>query len=384
MSSIRVLHGADFHLDSPFSLKSPREAERRRTELRSDLSSVMVYIRMQKVQLCLLSGDLFDGEAVTPETRALLERELSSCPDCRFFLSPGNHDPLSPSSPYRQMRLPENVHVFGAQKECVRLDELGVDVYGFGFDGKNGGQNPLFGYPPRDPSRLNILVCHGELDGSGENGPFTRADLAACGFDYVALGHIHKGTGLQCEQTANGPVYWAYPGCLEGRGFDETGEKGVLFGTLEKADAQADLLADLQFVRMSKRRYEIASCDVTGCDRLDALEKVRALARGYGADTTLRVVLTGEVKDGLLLLPEELSASEGACAVETVDKTVLAPDFTSIEQSGTLKGAFFRLMREKGANAADGADSALYDEALKYGLLALDDRNIADIDFQGF
>ena len=376
MPAIRILHGADFHLDSPFSLRSPREAERRRTELRSDLSSVMLYIRLQRIQVCLLSGDLFDGESVTPETSALLERELSSCPDCRFFRSPGNHDPLTPSSPYRRMRLPENVHVFGPQKERVRLDELGVDVYGFAFDGADCPENPLTGYPPRDPDRVNLLCCHGDLDGRSGYGSFTRADLAASGFDYVALGHIHKGTGLQCEQTAAGRVYWAYPGCLEGRGFDETGEKGVLCGTVEKGKV------DLQFVRISKRRYELADCDVTSCTRLEALERVRALARTYGADTTLRVFLTGEVKDGLLLLPEEITPPDGACAVETVDRTVLAPDLTAIEQSGTLKGVFFRLMREK--QEVPGADAELYEQALRYGLLALDGRNVADVDFEGF
>ena len=109
---IRILHLADLHLDSPFSLRSPREAERRRTELRSDLSSVMMYIRAQKVDICLIAGDLFDGESVTPETRALLERELSSCPSCRFFLAAGNHDPLTEASPYKVMALPANVHDF--------------------------------------------------------------------------------------------------------------------------------------------------------------------------------------------------------------------------------------------------------------------------------
>ena len=139
---------------------------------------------------------------------------------------------------------------------------------------------------------------------------------------------------------------------------------------------------DLQFVRISKRRYELADCDVTSCTRLEALERVRALARTYGADTTLRVFLTGEVKDGLLLLPEEITPPDGACAVETVDRTVLAPDLTAIEQSGTLKGVFFRLMREK--QEVPGADAELYEQALRYGLLALDGRNVADVDFEGF
>ncbi len=369
--AIRILHCADLHLDSPFSLHAPREAERRRTELRSDLSSIMMYIRAQKVQLCLISGDLFDGESVTPETRVLLEREFSSCPDCRFFLSPGNHDPLVAASPYRIMSLPANVHVFGPQKERVRLDELGTDVYGFGFDLRNGAENPLQGYPARDPERLSILCCHGELDGGAgsRNGPFSRADIASCGFDYVALGHIHKGTGLQRE----GRVYWAYPGCIEGRGFDETGYKGVLFGTLEKGHA------DLQFVRISKRRYEVAACDVTGCDRLQALDRVRALARTFGADTALRLVLTGEVRSGLLLFPEEIGTGpEFPYAVEFSDRTTLAPDFTELEQNNTLKGVFYRLMREKIARGEASED------ALKYGLLALEDRNIADLDLQGF
>lgn len=361
---IRILHFADLHLDSPFSLRSVREAERRRTELRSDLSSIMMYIRAQKVDICLIAGDLFDGESVTPETRVLLERELSSCPSCRFFISPGNHDPLTEGSPYKVMNLPENVHVFSPQKSAVRLDDLGVDVYGFAFDGKNDRNNPLKGYPALDETRINLLCCHGDLDGGAESpyGAFTRADIASSGFDYVALGHIHKGTGLQCE---NG-VYWAYPGCVEGRGFDETGEKGVLFGALEKGNAA------MKFIRIAKRRYEIVPVDVTGMERMQALETMRETARHYGEDTVLRFVLGGETKKGFVFLPEEFEGAGYPQSVELVDQTVLAPDFTELEQNGTLAGVFYRLMRDKIARGEASED------ALKYGLLALEDRNVAD------
>lgn len=371
---IRILHCADLHLDTPFSLHTPREAERRRTELRADFTSVTLYIRTYGVQLCLISGDLFDSEVVTPETRALLEKELAACPDCQFVIAPGNHDPLGAHSPYRLLHWPAHVHVFSPQKECVHLEDLNTDVYGFGFDGTNGRQNPLTGYPKKDASRLNILCCHGEWNGGSdsENAPFSRADLAGCGFDYVALGHIHKGTGVQREQD----VFWAYPGCIEGRGFDETGEKGVLVGTLDKG------AADLSFFRISKRRYEIATCDVGGCDRMQALERARAVVRAYGADTALRLLLQGEVCDGLLLLPEELTDGVGApYALEIVDQTRLTPSFTELEQSGTLKGVFYRWVQEQ---KQETSDPDLLDEVLRYGLLALDDRNIADLDLQGF
>lgn len=362
---IRVLHCADLHLDTPFTLLSLREGERRRTELRSDLSSIMLLIRKAEVQVCLMSGDLFDGARMTKETRALLEREFASCPDCRFFISPGNHDPLDACSPYRTLRLPENVHVFGAAKERVELKELGADVYGFAFDGKSERQNPLTGYPFRNPERINLLCCHGELNGGAgsENGPFAERDLGACGFDYVALGHIHKGTGLQCE---NG-VYWAYPGCIEGRGFDETGPKGVLLGNIGKGEA------DMRFVRICKRRYEIADCDVSGCGRREALERVRALARSFGGDTALRVRLTGTVKEPFLFLPEEVGEPpEYPYSVGFSDRTLLEPDFTELEKSSTLKGVFYRLMKEKIASGE--AD----EQALRYGLLALDGGNVAD------
>lgn len=362
---IRILHLADLHLDTPFSLYSGREAERRRTELRSDLSSVSLLIRKAEVQICLISGDLFDSGNVTKETAERLQKELASCPDCRFFISAGNHDSLSETSPYATLDFPPNVHIFGPEKECVHLDDLGADVYGFSFDGSNGNGNPLTGYPEKDASRINLLCVHGELGGRADspNAPFTQKDLGECGFDYVALGHIHKGTGLQCE---NG-VYWAYPGCIEGRGFDEPGYKGVLLGNIEKGKAE------LQFVRIAKRRYEIAECDISGLERVDAIEKLRALARPYGEDTALRIILTGEVKTPLLFLPEEIGLPpEYPYAIECKDETVLAPDLTELEQSSTLKGVFYRMMKEKIENGE--ADEL----ALRYGLLALDGRSVID------
>ena len=362
---IRFLHCADLHLDAPFSLRSPGEAERRRTELRGDLSSLMLYIRQQKVELCFISGDLFDGNAVTADTLSLLERELASCPECRFFLSPGNHDPLTAGSPYRTMHLPENVFVFGSEKQRVRLEDLGVDVYGFGFDGRNGGTNPVLGYPKLDPAKINILCCHGDLEGGNGSPycPFTLADLERSGFDYVALGHIHKGTDLQKA----GEVFWAYPGCIRGRGFDETGYKGFLFGAMEKGNVAA------KFIPVSNHRYEVVSVDVTGLTRMEAVEKLKKTAVPYGRETVLRMILTGEVPEGLLIQPEEISrGAEYPASIEIKDHTVPAPKFTELEAANTLKGVFYRLMSEKIEKGE------IPPEALKYGLLALDDRNVAE------
>ena len=332
--------------------------------MRSDLSTISLQIRTHGIQVCLICGDVFDSDHVTNETKAILERELGNCPDCQFFIAPGNHDILCEGSPYHTMKLPDNVHLFPSERTCFHLDELNADVYGYAFDGKNGNQNPLVGWQVERPERLNILCVHGDLDAADSPyGPFAKSDIGSSPFDYVALGHIHKGTGVQCE---NG-VFWAYPGCMEGRGFDETGYKGVLAGTLEKGKAE------LSFCRISKRRYEIAECDVDGCGQLEALERARSVARPFGEDTILRLVLTGVTKEGILLLPETVAFDTGTTpTIEIVDRTTVNPGYTDLETSATIKGVFYRLMREK----IDRGEAT--EEALKYGLLALDGKEIAD------
>ena len=81
---------------------------------------------------------------------------------------------------------------------------------------------------PRD-GRIHLMALHGDVEGKGRYGPIALEDIAASGLTYLALGHIHACSGLQKA----GDTYWAYPGCPEGRGFDELGDKGVLVVTVD-------------------------------------------------------------------------------------------------------------------------------------------------------
>lgn len=130
---LKVFHCADLHLDAPFSLFTPGEADRRRIELRSAFTSAVLFARSNGADIFIISGDLFDGDYVTRDTCELLAGQFASFPTCRFFIAPGNHDPYNDASPYKRVAFPDNVHIFTGEKERVRLDELGVDVYGVGF-----------------------------------------------------------------------------------------------------------------------------------------------------------------------------------------------------------------------------------------------------------
>lgn len=372
MDSVRIFHMADAHLDAPFSSLPPREADSARLSLKSAFAASVLAAKNRSAQLFFIAGDLFDGACVTPDTKELVCRVIASFPECRFFIAPGNHDPQGAASHYGRLDMPKNLHVFGA-KEAVRIDELGVDVYGCGMGAYDPAESPVCGYPALDAGRINILVCHGDLGGRDpEYAPITREEIGRSGFDYVALGHIHKCSGVLCE---NG-VHYAYPGCIEGRGFDETGEKGALFGTVSKGDAQ------LSFLPLARRKYAAVTLDLTGVgERAEAMELIRAALRGYGGDTRVRLTLTGATDGAFAIKPEGLDGGGSLPAyVEIADKTLPAPRLTDIEKENTLRGVFCRRLQARLATLdAESRQYAACVKALKLGLAALDGRDVTGV-----
>lgn len=199
------------------------------------------------------------------------------------------------------------------------------------------------------------------MDGKGRYGPIPRADIAASGLAYLALGHVHAGSGLQWE----GGTAWAYPGCPEGRGFDELGEKGGLWVTLD------DGAISVEFVPLARRRYRIVEADVSRAERPeDAL--LAALPEDAGADI-LRVLLTGESGvEGLDLAPLA-RLLEGRCySADLRDMTRVRRDLWSRAEEDTLTGLFLRRMRERLAAAGDGDERAALERAVRFGLAALE------------
>ncbi len=369
---VKVFHCGDIHLDSPFSLFSPREAEQRRMELRASFTSALMFARECKADIFLISGDLFDSEYVTRDTKEMLIKEFSKLTDMKIFISAGNHDPFTSDSIYETTQFPPNVYVFKTEREVVHLDDLGVDIYGFSFGSKELLSSPVANWNIENKDRINILLCHGDTTSSASTtGPITKKEIAQSGFDYIALGHIHKSTGLLKE----GNTYYSYPGCIEGRSFDELGYKGAMYGVVEKGNA------DMRFRVFSKKRYEIAEIDISQAEtKTDALEIIRNGIRTFNQDTALRLVLIGEVKEPFLIRGMDIGKGyEYPYYIEIIDKTSLRPSKTDLEQSNTLKGAFFRKTLSEMENLSpESQEAQILALALKYGISALDDRNVSD------
>ena len=298
---LKVLHGADFHLDSPFSGLKPDAAARRRGEQRELLARLTDLAREREADLVLLSGDLLDGDLVFRETVQALARALGEIP-CPVFLAPGNHDWYGPQSPYAALEWPGNVHLFtGPELGAVRLPELGCTVWGAAFCAPRQSASPLRGFhAPAEGVQLAVL--HGEVAAQGDYGPISEEDIAASGLDYLALGHVHQYSGLRRA----GETFWAYPGCPEGRGFDELGEKGVLWLEVEKGRTEAE------FVPLCRRRYQILSVDLTG----QADPAAAVLAALPSVKLTGVTVSTHEMPSGVSSTAEGLSFDGSTALVQ--------------------------------------------------------------------
>lgn len=281
---LTFLHGADFHLDSPFQSLPPDQAAERRQEQRQLLTRLASTARETQAQLIFLAGDLFDSQRVRPETLELLLDTLEEL-EAQVFIAPGNHDPYTAASPYARLPWPSHVHIFSSPyPERVELPHLGAVVYGSAFLSSHRVDSPLLDLQTADEGLVTFGCFHGDTSTPfSRYGPITQEEIARSGLDYLALGHHHTASGIR---TA-GPTYYAWPGCPEGRGFDETGEKGVLAVTVDDQGA-----VSVRFVPLAGRRYEIVEADVTGKD--SAEEALREVLPASPTGDCCRIILTGQ------------------------------------------------------------------------------------------
>ena len=363
---IRFLHGADFHLDSAFgALPAQRAAERRR-ESRELLFRLADYVNGHDIDLVLLAGDLFDSASPFRETGEQLAAALGQM-RARVFVAPGNHDWYGPGSPWETETWPENVTVFRVRAmTAAEVPELDLVVHGAAFTGPEQPESLLAGFTAPADGKVHIGLLHGELDGAEDRyDPIRREEVSASGLAYLALGHVHK----RMEPLTLGRTVCAWPGCLEGRGFDELGEKGFYKGTISDSGE-----VSLTFVPFARHRYEILEVDVTGKDPRVAVEA--ALPPDTAGDL-YRILLTGETAEGgagAAALREALA--DRFDTLEVRDRTRMAEDLWQRAGEDSLRGLFLRELLARREAAEDEAARAEIDLAARFGLAALDHRDL--------
>ena len=209
----KFIHAADLHLGFKYKSKTlGARSEERKNELFITFERLINYANENKIDLIVLSGDLFERDALTyTETKHMMSIIDSYYGNIVF--SCGNHDYYT--NDYLFNNFTKNLHVF-KRNSFERMD-IAENISIYGASWLNSLENGFaIDRVELDKDRFNIASLHGDIaDGKYK---IDIEPLLATSFDYIALGHIHK-SGKVAENTY-------YPGSLEPLDFGELGEHG--------------------------------------------------------------------------------------------------------------------------------------------------------------
>jgi exonuclease SbcD len=362
----KFLHAADIHLDSPLRGLAQYQgvpAEVVRTATRGALDNLVAKAIEEEVAFLVIAGDLYDGEWDAFSTGLFFCAAMGRLQRAgiEVFVVLGNHD--ADSQLTRSLPLPENVRVFSTKSaESFEHAATGVVLHGHSYKTRDPGGDLAAGYPAGRTGAFNIGVLHTALTGNrGPHAPYapcTPDQLAAKGYDYWALGHVHS-----FEQVRADP-YIVFPGNLQGRNIRETGPKGaVLVSVADRSVTEVEPVA-LDVVRWAL--VEVALEGVTAEPQAHELIR-QALSQALdqeadGRPLMVRVRLSGgtmihdalaEGRDSL----REVIRAIGAALSETlwIEKVVLATQPPPVAQPAAAADDFEALLT---ALAEDGAIQA--------------------------
>lgn len=232
---MKFLHAADLHLDSPLRgleryegapVDEIRGASRRALENLVDLAI------KEDVAFVLLAGDLYDGDWKDYNTGLFFTRQVARLQEAGMgaYVVAGNHDAASQLT--KALRPPKNVHIFSTRKpETVVIEEHGVAVHGQGYATRSVTEDLVRDYPLANPDLFNIGLLHTSLDGRPGHEPYAPCSidsLRSRGYQYWALGHVHK------REVVSADPWIVFPGNIQGRHARETGPKGCSLVVVEE------------------------------------------------------------------------------------------------------------------------------------------------------
>ena len=292
MAGLRFLHLADLHLDSPLrGLEAEAPALRIREASRLALAKAVQFALDEALPLVVIAGDLFDGDWKDWRTGHFLVEQVGRLTRAgiRVVAISGNHDADSVVS--RRVRWERPATLLRSDRaETVNFPEIGVAVHGQSYGTREMRDNLARGYPQPVRGMFNIGLLHtaaGGRDGHANYAPCTLEQLAAHGYEYWALGHVHTREVLHEDP----PIVFA--GNLQGRHVNEAGARG---GTLVSVEGGRVALREVAFDVVRWQRLVV---DVAGAETVDdVLAMVHAavggaVERAEGRLLALRVVLRG-------------------------------------------------------------------------------------------
>ena len=361
---MKFVHIADMHFDSPFINLSDKEnlGDLKRLEQRKVFKKVIEYVKQNEIKLLFISGDLYEHKYVKNSTIEYINNLFKEIPETKILISPGNHDPYLKNSYYNQYNWNDNVKIYNSNIEKVELED--VDIYGFGFNDFYCTDFDLSNLKIQNKEKINILIIHGTVNGASleekQYNSMAKKELQEKGFDYIALGHIHK---LDYKSEENQRI--VYPGSTISLGFDELGEHGMIVGELQK-----DKIS-IEFVALDESYFIEKKLDITEIiSKEELIEKINEIE--IKENEFVKVILVGKRSfeiDTYELY--KLISSERIIKIR--NRTKINYNLQELANEKTLKGLFAKEMNKK-LNQENITDDTrnIIEKAIEIGLEALE------------
>lgn len=333
---MKFVHIADMHFDSPFVNLAEKEmlGEKRRLEQRRIFKKIIEYIKENEIKYFFISGDLYEHKYIKQSTIEYINKLFKEISETKIFIAPGNHDPNIKNSYYNQYNWSENVKIFKGEIEKVETEE--ADIYGFGFNDFYCTDSKIEDIELDKTDKLKILVIHGTLDGANleekQYNSISSKVLDEKGFDYVALGHIHK-TNYETN------IKNIYPGSTIALGFDEVGEHGMIVGEIKENKLKT------KFVSLDEEKFLKKEIDVAEISsREELIEKINETE--VTENEYVEIILNGKRKFEINKY-DLLKYIENNRIIKIKNQTQISYDLEKISNETTLKGLFVKEMLKK-------------------------------------
>lgn len=224
-------------------------------------------------------------------------------------------------------------------KSFGKVSEDEIDIYGFGFNNFYRQNSNLDEIKIENPDKINILLTHCALDASTKEdmqyNPISKRELKQLGFDYIALGHIHK---PYYNEEENQKI--VYPGSSISLGFDELGSHGMIVGNIEK-----DKKLEIAFIPVDKTEFVEKQLDIT---EIISKEELIEILNGISVEENkyYKIILTGK-RNFEINISEILKEMQNGNILKIKDNTSIKIELEELAKQKSLKGIFVKNMLEK-------------------------------------
>ena len=299
MTTIRFVHAADLHLDSPFlgmkSTAPPTVADALYDATFEAYENIIRLCAAEGVDALLVAGDIYDSADRSLRAQRKFIDGLQRLHDqgIRSFVCHGNHDPLDGWE--ARLDYPPSCTRFGPAFESAPVfpdDPTRAVVHGISYPTRDVYENLVHRLGMVDPTPFSVGLLHANVGNNTQHAayaPCSLVDHEHSGIDYWALGHVHTREVLRAENPTV-----VYPGNPQGRHPNESGPRGVY---LVEIDGGRN--ARLEFHAMDTVRWEQRELDIsrmeTDQDLLGELHEAmrQMLDAADGRPIIARLALTG-------------------------------------------------------------------------------------------